>query len=159
MEVRVKVKINSGDIYDYLLYHQYTSAAGLIGSGVGALLVVSAFLTSTWYFLIAGIIILAYLPWTLFLKSKTQVQKNPAFKEEMEYILNDEGLTVVLGEERASCQWENMYKAVSTGRSIILYTSTVNATIIAKRFMEDKKMDVIAAISTHMPPRKVKIKE
>lgn len=159
MEVELKVKIDAGDIYDYLLYHQYTSAAGLIGSGVGALLVVSAFLTDTWYFLLAGAIILLYLPWTLFLKSRQQAAKNPAFKEEMTYVLNDEGLTVKVGEESATCPWDNMFKAVSTGKSIILYTSRINATIIPKRFMEDRKMDVIGAISTHMPPQKVKIKE
>ncbi len=159
MEVSLKVKINAGDIYDYLLYHTYTSAAGLIGSCVGALLVVSAFLTNTWYFLIAGIIILAYLPWTLFIKSRQQAQSNAAFKQEMTYTFNEEGLTVSVGEENASCKWEDMFKAVSTSKSIILYTSRVNATIIPRRHMGDKKSDLIQVISTHMPPGKVKIKE
>ena len=74
MEVTLKVKILAGDIYDYLLYHYYTSAAGLIGSCVGALLVVSAFLTGTWIYLVVGLIILLYLPWVSFLKSRTQAK-------------------------------------------------------------------------------------
>ena len=159
MEVTLKVKILAGDIYDYLLYHYYTSAAGLIGSCVGALLVVSAFLTGTWSYLVVGLIILLYLPWVSFLKSRTQAKTNPAFKEEMTYLFNDEGLTVSVGEEKASCKWDEMHKAVSTGRSIILYTSPINATIIPKRFLTDQRQDLIAIISTHLPPKKVKIKE
>ena len=77
----------------------------------------------------------------------------------MTYLFNDEGLTVSVGEESASCKWDDMYKAVSTGKSIILYTSPINATIIPKRYLLEKKQDLIAVISTHLPARKVKIKE
>ncbi len=158
MEVRLTVKIQAGDIYDYMLYHQYTSPAGLIGSAVGALLVVAFFMNRQLIFLVAGVIILLYLPWTLFLKSRQQALTNPAFAQELEYILNDEGLSVRQGEAEETQSWENMYRAVSTGRSIIVYTSPINATIIPKRCMVDSKMDVIRVISTHMPPKKVKIR-
>jgi len=159
MEVTLKVKITAGDIFDYLLYHYYTSAAGLIGSCVGALLVVSAFMTNTWIYLVVGLIILLYLPWVSFLKSRTQAKTNPAFKEEMTYIFDDEGLKVVVGDESAGCKWDDMNKVVSTTKSIIVYTSPINATIVPKRFLTDKKQDLIAIISTHLPPKKVKIKE
>ena len=159
MEVRLNVKIQAGDIYDYMLYHQYMSPAGLIGSGVGALLVVAFFMNKQFIFLLAGIIILLYLPWTLFLKSRQQALTNPAFQQEMEYILNETGLTIRQGEAEETQSWENMHKAVSTGRSIIVYTSPINATIIPKRCMVDSKMDVIRVISTHMPHKKVKIRE
>lgn len=49
-------------------------------------------------------------------------------------------------------------KAVSTGRSIIVYTAKNNATIFPKSQMQDKTTDVIEMISTHMPPTKVKIR-
>lgn len=159
MEVELDVKINSGDIYDYMLYHQYTGAAGLIGSGVGALLIVTFFMNMQPIFLIIGAVILLYLPWTLFLKSKQQMLNNPIFKNELHYTLNEQGLTVSQGEESQTQSWENMHKAVSTGRSIIIYTSPINATIIPKRFMGDSKMNVIKVISAYMPPKKVKIKE
>jgi hypothetical protein len=51
-----------------------------------------------------------------------------------------------------------MVKAVSTGHSIIVYTSRVNATIFPNRETKDKRMDVIRMISTHMPPKKVRIR-
>ena len=92
--VELDVKIEANDLYDYMLRHSYNSAAGMIGSCFGALILILA----------------------------------------------------------------EMHKAVSTGKSIILYTSPMNATIFPKRQMEEQKVAVIEMISTHMPPAKVKIR-
>lgn len=158
MELTLKVKIKASDLYDYMLYHTYTSMTGLIGSGVGALLIVAFFMNNQWIFLLMGAIILLYLPWTLFLKSRQQALSNPAFKEELTYLLDDEGLSVSLGDQTQMQKWSDMRKAVSTGKSIIVYTSSINATIIPKRYMGDSQMKVIEIISTHMDPEKVKIR-
>ena len=157
--VEVSVKINAGDLYDYMLMHTYNSLAGLLGSVVGALLVVYALSTRQWLFLILGVIMLVYLPWTLFIKSRRQILSNPAFGEPLQYTLDEEGLAVSQGEAREQMAWGDMYKAVSTNRSIILYTSPVNATIFPKRDLGEQRMAVIEMISTHMDPKKVKIRQ
>ena len=156
--VEVDVKITASDLYDYMLMHTYNSAAGLIGSVFGAILVIYALGRQEWLFLILGVVMLVYLPWTLFLKSRRQAL-NPMFQESLHYVLDGEGLTVSQGAEEGKMAWADMYKAVSTTRSIILYTTPVNATIFPKRDMGDKKMAVIEMISTHMPPAKVKIRQ
>ena len=158
METEFDVKITPGVLYDYMLYHTYTSAAGLLGSVVGALLVVVFFMGYGALFLIAGIVILAYLPWTLFIKSRRQYLANPAFKEPLHYTMTQEGVAVSQKGEVQSQKWEDMYKAVSTSRSLILYTSTVNASIFPKKDLAEKAAGVMEKISTHMPPKKVKIR-
>lgn len=158
METEFDVKITPGVLYDYMLYHTYTSAAGLLGSIVGALLVVVFFMGYGPLFLIFGIVILAYLPWTLFIKSRRQYLANPAFKEPLHYRMTQEGVEVSQKGESQSQKWEDMYKAVSTSRSLILYTSPVNASIFPKKDLEGKAAGVIEMISTHMPPKKVKIR-
>lgn len=158
METEFDVKITSGVLFDYMLYHTYTSAAGLLGSIVGALLVVLFFMGYGVLFLVAGIIILVYLPWTLFIKSKRQYLSNPAFKEPLHYIMTSEGVTVSQNGETQSQKWEDMHKAVSTSRSLILYTSPVNASIFPRKDLGEKTAGVIEMISTHMPPKKVKIR-
>ena len=158
METEFDVKITPGVLYDYMLYHTYTSAAGLLGSVVGALLVVVFFMGYGALFLIAGIVILAYLPWTLFIKSRRQYLANPAFKEPLHYTMTQEGVAVSQKGEVQSQKWEDMYKAVSTSRSLILYTSPVNASIFPKKDLGEKTAGVIEMISTHMPPKKVKIR-
>ena len=54
------------------------------------------------------------------------------------------------GEAQEKMAWKDMHKAVSTGRSIILYTSRINATIFPKRQLGEQRTAVIEIISTHM---------
>lgn len=156
--VELDVKIEANDLYDYMLRHSYNSAVGIIGSCFGAMLVVMAVMTKQWAYLVFGLIILLYLPWTLFFRSRRQVLSNPSFQQPLHYLLDDQGLTISQGEDSVQYLWEEMHKAVSTSRSIILYTSPVNATIFPKRQMEEHKSAVIEMISTHMLPTKVKIR-
>lgn len=156
--LELTVKIEAGDLYDYMLRHSYNSPAGIVGSTFGALLILFALATKQWVFVVLGLVMLLYLPWTLFLKSRSQILGNPAFQEPLRYILDEEGLTVAQGEQQEKMAWEDMHKAVSTGRSIILYTSSVNATIFPRRQLGDQVSAVTEMISTHMPPSRVKIR-
>ena len=156
--VEMDVKISANDLYDYMLKHAYSGAQGLLGSCVGALLIVAAVMTGRWPYMIFGVILLLYLPCTFFLKSRQQIAMNPSFQQPLHYLLNEEGLMVSQGEDSAFFGWEDMVKAVSTNNSIILYTSAVNATIFPKKQLGDKLTMVIEVIATHMPPAKVKIR-
>ncbi|MCH5343968.1 MAG: YcxB family protein [Acetatifactor sp.] len=156
--VEMDIKIESGDLYDYNLRHAYNSAAGIMGSVLGALMILVGLGRSVWIFVVGGVVLLIYLPWTLFIRSKQQVLNNPAFKEPLHYVLDEQGITISQGEMTTTQSWEDMVKAVSTGRSIIVYTSRVNATIFPRKQMGDKTASVIECISTHMPPSKVKIR-
>lgn len=156
--VELDVKIQAADLYDYMLMHTYNGASGVMGTAFGAVFILFALGTGRWVFAVLGVVLILYLPWTLFIQSRRQVISNPSFQKPLHYILNDEGITISQGEESVQYLWEDMYKAVSTSRSIIVYTSKINATIFPKPQMEDKKTDVIAMISTHMPPEKVKIR-
>lgn len=156
--IELDVKIEAGDLYDYMLRHTYSSAAGVMGSTFGALLILLAIATERWAFIVLGAVLLLYLPWTLFLKSRKQVLSNPSFQKPLHYVLDDTGITISQEEDSVQYLWEELYRVVSSGRSIIVYTSRVNATIFPKRQMEDKKSAVIEMISTHMPPNKVKIR-
>ncbi len=156
--LELDVKVEAKDLYDYMMAHTYASPAGILGSCLGGLGVVMGFMTSQWIYLILGVVILLYLPWTLNIKSKQQVLNNPAFKNPLHYVLDENGITVSQGEETQSQAWENMYKAVSTTKSIIVYTSPVNATIFPKRVLGENLGQCIEIISTHMPANKVKIR-
>ena len=158
MEVEFDVKITPNILYDYMLQHTYSRLPGLMGTLVGALMLVLFASNRQPLVLIIALVILLYLPWTLFVKSRRQILTNPSFQEPLRYTLDEEGLTVSQGEAQERMDWENMHKAVSTGRSIILYTSPVNATIFPKRQLGEERTAVVEMISTHMPPKKVKIR-
>ena len=40
--INLTVKIEAGDLYDYMLMHSYNSPAGLLGSTFGAVLIIFA---------------------------------------------------------------------------------------------------------------------
>ena len=71
--INLTVKIEAGDLYDYMLMHSYNSPAGLLGSTFGAVLIIFAFATTQWIFAVLGVVMLLYLPWTLFVKSRRQI--------------------------------------------------------------------------------------
>ena len=119
---------------------------------------VVALMNGHWIYLICGVILLLYLPFNLKIKSKQQILNNPSFKQALHYKLDDEGITISQGEQSQSQKWSDMYKAISTGKSIIVYTSKVSATIFPRKQLGDDVIKVIEMISTHMPPKKVKIR-
>ncbi len=157
--IEFDVRIKAGDLYDYMMYHTYNSFSGVFGSLVGAIMVIAGIGIEAWGLLAAGIILLLYLPWSLFLRSRQQVLSNPVFKEPLHYVLDDEGIHVSQGETVEMQKWEDMVKAVSTGKSLIVYTTRVNACIFPRRDLGDYVPQVIQVISTHLPANKVKIRK
>jgi hypothetical protein len=158
METEFDIQITSADLYDYLLSYTYSSPSGLIGSVAGALRIVAGAAGSGILCILAGIVVLLYLPVTLFLKSKQQFLNTPAFQQPLHYKMTEEGVEVSQGDEVQKQKWEDMYKAVSTTKSIVLYTSGRNASIFPRRELGEKLPGVIEIISTHMPAKKVKIR-
>ncbi|MDE7112649.1 MAG: YcxB family protein, partial [Acetatifactor sp.] len=90
--VELDVKIEAADLYDYMLMHAYNSASGLLGSGVGAVAVLVGILKGQPVFLVAGIVLLLYLPVNLFLKRRQQALINPAFGKPLHYVLDEQGI-------------------------------------------------------------------
>lgn len=158
MEIEFDVKITPNILYDYLLHHTYGKLQGLLGALVGVLMLLLFASNRQIICLIVGVVILLYLPWTLFIKSRQQILRTPAFKKPLHYRLTDEGIEVSQDDTTERMNWEDMVKAVSTMNSIVVYTTPVNACIFPKKDLGDSKYKVIEMISTHMPPKKVKIR-
>jgi hypothetical protein len=158
MELEFDVKITSLAMYDYLLYHTYTSLSGLLGTIVGVFLIMAFAATKYPIYLIAGLVLILYLPCSLFLRANRQVLDTPAFKQPLHYRLTDEGICVSQGQSEEKQSWDSCYKAISTTKSIIIYTSRTTASIFPKSDLGEKKDALVRMISTHMPPKKVKIR-
>ena len=160
MKVEFDVKITATDLYDYMLSHTYSSFSGLFGNIVGAFFIILYFGMDTQFlYLFAGVVILLYIPCSLFMRAHKQVALNEAFKKPLHYVLTDEGVTVSQGENEMFQGWDVVYKAKSTNRSLLIYTSKVNAWIFPKKDLGKDKDAVIQLISAHVAPNKVKIKQ
>ena len=109
--VELDVKITSGDLYDFLLRHSYNSVSGLLGAVIGALGVIVGISRQYWIYLILGVVILLYLPWTLYIKSKQQAVNNPVFKEPLHYVLDENGITISQGDSSTCQKWEGLLES------------------------------------------------
>ena len=158
MSAQFDVKMTTGKMYDYMMRHTFTSFSGIVGELLGILLVVGFFMYGQWIYLVAGIVCIFYQPVALYYRSRRQVMGNEAFKEPLHYVVDDKGISVTSGDNTESLPWEKMYKAVSTSRSVILYTGRVNACVFPKEDMGEQTENVIRIISAHMDPKQVNIR-
>lgn len=157
--VEFDVKMKASDLYDYMLYHTYHGFSGIFGTLMGIFMIVGGIYTTKWVLVVAGIILLLYLPWTLFLKSRQQMLANPALKEPLHYVLDEEGVHVSQNGKEEMQKWEDLVRVVASNKSIFVYTSKVNACIFPRRDMGEYSKLVIQVLSTHLPAKKVKIRQ
>lgn len=155
----VDIQITTAALYDYFLRHVYTSVSGLLGTVIGILMVTLYFVRgASILYLIFGIIVVLYLPWSLFLTAKKQALQ-AAFQKPFHYAFYENGVEVSQEDVRQMQRWEDMIKAVSTSKSIILYTGRNAASIFPRKDLGEDAIGLIQIISTHMDPKKVRIKE
>ncbi len=158
MEMEFDVKITGGILYDFLMYHNYSKISNLIVNIVGALILIGGIVNGHIPFIICGAILLLYMPVSLFMKAKQQQLASPAFKKPLHYRLCEEGVFVSQDGQEEMQEWANMYKAVSTQKSIILYTTRVNACIFPRKDLGTDVPKLMEIISVNMEPKKVKIR-
>ena len=146
MELEFDVHVDANALYDYMLRHTFTKAAGILGSTAGALGIVAGMMQRYPIYVIFGAVVLLYQPVSLWLRAP------------LHYKMTEEGVEVSQKETQQFQKWEDMYRAVSTGKSLILYTDKIHASIFPRKDLGEKQSAVIAMISSHMEPGKVQIR-
>ena len=157
-ELEMDVKMSVSLLYDYLLRHAYTTAAGLIGTCFG---VASLMLFAAWRhpaYLVMGILMLVYLPFTLWRSAASSMVSNPVYKAPLHYVFTGEGFKVSQGETENSISWDGCIKAVSTRKSIIIYTGKNNASIFPRTQIPGGAEALLGLIGKYMEPKRVKIR-
>ncbi|MBR2401775.1 MAG: YcxB family protein [Lachnospiraceae bacterium] len=165
MSVKFQVQMTDKYMYDFMLYHNYTQMSGLIGA-VAGVLCLAVFLTkatggdmqAAMLWLMCAILFLVVNPYNLKTRAKMQVKNTPMFQKPLEYELTEEGVVVRQDDQSEMITWEDFTKAVSTGKSVLLYIGRIRAIIFPKEYMGEQYEEVLKMIHTHMPPKKVKIR-
>ena len=149
MELEFDVHVDANALYDYMLRHTFTKAAGILGSTAGALGIVAGMMQRYQIYVIFGAVVLLYQPVSLWLRAQKQALL-PVFKEPLHYKMTEEGVEVSQKETQQFQKWEDMYRAVSTDK--------IHASIFPRKDLGEKQSAVIAMISSHMEPGKVQIR-
>lgn len=144
-KVSFQVKIGVKDLYHFLMSYNYKSFGGGFGlfiSIVCLIYLVISFRTNTFganlLFLFLGLLFTVLQPIMLFQKAAQQATTSPAFREPLEYELNEEGVVIRQNSEEVPVAWDAIVKVVEDKKQILIYTSRVNACIWPKEQFTDQ---------------------
>lgn len=160
--VETDIKLTVGDLYDYNLRHSYTQIPTLLATiaGIAGIAVGIYWRQQYWLMMvIIGALLVFYMPITLLVKTSQTMALSPAMKNPVHYLLNEDGITVSQGEQSQTLPWNGVHKAVSTGRSIILYTSKNSASVFPRKQVGESLPLLIQTISANLDPKRNKIKQ
>lgn len=160
--VETDIKLTVGDLYDYNLRHSYTQISTLLATviGIAGVAVGIYWRQQYWIMMIViGALLILYMPFTLLVKSSQTITLSPAMKNPVHYLLNEDGITVSQGDQSQTLAWDGVHKAVSTGRSIIIYTSKNSASVFPRKQVGEALPLLIQTISANLDPKKNKIKQ
>lgn len=155
----IDVQIKASDLYDYSLRHSYTSLGGLLSTIVGVLMIYAYFAkNASPLYLIFGLIVVFYIPINLFLMSRQQAMQE-TFQKPLHYAFYENGMEVSQDDLKEMIGWDYVVKAVATSKSIIVYTGKNRASIFPRRDLQPDATALIRVLSTHVDPKKMKIKQ
>lgn len=152
--VTFQVSITSKDMFDYNVYHNYRNFQGIISLILGIVMLVACFLAfradgNISYILITGFLGLFFTvitPVRIYFKSIQQVKLTPSFQKPIQYTLSEEELVIEQDGAKAVLPLSELYKAVDTGKSIVLYVSSLRAYIFPKRELGELQQQVVGIL-------------
>lgn len=164
MSAEFEVKLTDKDMYRFNLYHAYHGFQGIIATLVGVWVLIMAAITfgkvSVMYtilYLVFGVVFLVYVPVSLYLRSKRQIQASAVLKQALRYRVDDDGIHVFQGEETADLQWKQIYKIVATKSNLLIYSSRVNAYVIPREAVGDQYETVVGLAVNHLEGYRLKL--
>ena len=163
--INFEIHVTKKDLSNFMIYHNYHSLQGIIGLFISAaalvLLLVRFKDLDLTKLVILGFLVLAFTvltPLLLMNKARTQVKRNQSFRKPIVYELSDTGFALSQGEAHVDIEWRNVYKVVSTGRSVVVYISTVRAFIWPIEQLGNQYGSIMEILKSHLEPRKIKLK-
>ena len=163
--MKFQVDMKKNDMFAFMMYHTYTGFSGIFGvciSLVAAITLAVQFHDLAEHaVMILGFIALLFTiinPCMLYTRSVRQVKLNPTYKKPLQYLINQEGVTVSQGEDAGLMQWEQCIKVIETKKQIFIYSSKIHAFILPKKNYESQVEGLRSLIKESVKDNRVKIK-
>lgn len=156
-EYKISVKLNTLDMYCFLMRHEYGSFSGLFGLAV-SLLSLAALIAGVGKDdrntqILLGLVAVCFTilnPLRLFFRAQKQLTLNPTFHKPITYTFGEAGMHIAQGEEQMDVAWAEMKKLVRGKRIMILYLSKVVGYIFPKSQCNGQYEEIAAMIQLKM---------
>lgn len=165
MKTEFNIQLQPVDMYRYNLYHTYTSVSGYLSIFMAIIAFAGA--KKTWgevslsysvLYVLLGILLLFYMPVTLYLRSKQQIQSSPVLKNVLHYLIDDTGVTTSQGEVSTTLAWNQVYRVVTTRHNILVCINPRNAFIIPKDQVKQEYDLIRQIVQSHLERYRFKMK-
>ena len=137
MRYEFDFQMDEKTLSDFYMSYNMSGISGFIWPILGALAIVIAILSGgttpiiyRLLYVVFGVLFIFYIPWDLKRKAKKQIEKNPVYAQPIHYVLDEEGVTTIQGENSATLEWKHFSKMKRTKKSIILYMRNRNACVV-----------------------------
>lgn len=138
MKYEFDFQMDEKTLTDFYMSYNMGGISGFVWPIIGVLAIVLAIIsgnatpiTYRLLYVVFGLLFIFYIPMDLKRKAGKQLKQNPVYAEPIHYILNEEGITTIQGENEAAVGWENFSKMKLTKKSMILYMRNRNACVFA----------------------------
>ena len=141
--ITFSVQMTEKEVYRYTLYHVYHSFSGLFGIFLSLIALVNLILNFHDMSNQAKTIMIIIALWStvidpIMMKSrcKAQFKRTKAYKNPLQYRIDEEGVTVSQNEESQTVAWNSLMKIVETKSQFLVYSSRIHAFIFPKDMLE-----------------------
>lgn len=158
MKITFSVRITRREMFSFLMNNAYRKPMGVILFlfGIGCFVVAAVTsadmdLKSTLLLILLGSLYTIIQPIMLWRSANRQVKKNPVYRDELLYSIDDSGITVSQGESTTFKKWEECYRAKDYGKLAVIYITVNNGVILPKEAIGDKYNDFVEIVKEHIP--------
>lgn len=165
MTIEFDITLSAEDMYRFHMYQVYTGSNGLLSvfcALIAFVMTAMTFgeveLTYTILYAAFGIAFLLYLPVTLYLRSKKNLETSKDLSKPLHYTVNEEGITVSRKKESARLTWNQVYKITATKNNVLIYSNRNGAYVIPKVQLGEKYQPLAELAATKLPQKRFKMK-
>lgn len=145
MKVEFDAKLAAKDLYLFNMYQAYRGMQGILSLVLP--LFIFAYTILNWnnvkletsiLNMGIGVLFLLYVPISLWMRSVKTVKTNEVLSKPLHYEFAEDAIRVTQEEESAEFEWDNIYRMITLGGLILIYTNRINAYIISKKQIADE---------------------
>ena len=162
--ITFSVQMTWKEIYKFTMYHTYHSFAGILGVILSIMALANLILSfdklsdqSKTIMTIVAAWFLIFEPLRMLMRSKSQMKLSKAYKKPLNYIVNEEGITVSQDEESQTIEWKQLFKIVETKSQFLVYSNRINSFIFPKSSLEGQVDDLGNVMAEYSKDTKVKL--
>lgn len=165
MPLEFDITLTQKDMFRFNLVQTYSGMQGWSSVVISVIAFVLAGITYgeiepiyTILYIGFGILLLVYIPVSLYLRSKHSFAVSAVLREPLHYSVTKEGIRVTQKEENAILPWEQVYKIKATGNLVLIYSSRIHAYVIPRQQLGEAYQDLAESAVKNLPKYRVAMK-